>query len=86
MRLTSVEDASKNVLQNFYLDMTSDISKAYLKDFLEKVYGGDEITGPITLDPKELIGRNIIAMVTVVPRNDLPDKMQNKVSYFTAAI
>lgn len=78
---TLVEDEKKTVWKWFYLDPSSEIGMAVLKDWLEKVYQ-TELTGSINLDPKDLIGRQVIGVVTVEPRSDDPNKMQNTFASF----
>ena len=85
VRFSLVEEDKKSVFHYFYLDPSNQISMAYLKQFLRAVYG-DAIDGAIQLDPKDLIGRQIYGTLTQVPRNDDPDKMQNKVSVFSPTL
>lgn len=82
--LTMVEDEKKTVWKFFYLDPDSEIGMAVLKDFLEKLYQ-TELSGSINLNPKELVGKQIIAQITTEPRNDDPKKMQNTVVYFASS-
>lgn len=76
-----VEIDKKKIFKWIYLDMSNEIQKAVLREFLEAVYN-EELSGHISLDPKDLIGRRVIAEVLVVPRNDVPDKMTNDIDYF----
>lgn len=79
--LTSVEDMKKNIWKWFYLDPANELSMANLKDFLEKLYK-TTIEGSLTLDPTDMIGRQVIAILTIVPRNDDPEKFQNDAKNF----
>lgn len=79
--LASVENEQNKLWENFYLDKSNDISMAYLKDFLAKVYK-TELTGTITLDAKDLIGRQIVATVVKVPQTKDPNKFTNNVSFY----
>ena len=78
-----VEDEKKTIWKYFYLDKTNDLSMAFLREFLEAVYG-EPLSGHVSLDPQELFGKKVIGHVTTQPRTDDNTKMQNVVNVFEA--
>lgn len=63
-----------------YQNLTGEGLK-YAKVMLESLYGFPLETG-FTLDEDELVGKTCTAHVTVKPREDDPQRMQNRISYF----
>lgn len=53
-----------------------------LRDFLEAVYD-TILEGNLTFEESELIGRQVIGIVTHVPRQDKPGQMNNEVSKYS---
>jgi len=52
-----------------------------LRNWLESVTG-QEIEGPLQLNPADLIGAVVQATLTIEPRNDKPDIMTNKITSY----
>lgn len=76
-----VDNPKQTIWQWLYLDSSSEFAMAMLKDFLEKVYH-TKLEGNIQLDPDDLVGKEIQAIVTKEPRQDKPSIMQNVVVEF----
>lgn len=83
LKLTEGEE-KKTIWKWMYLDKSNQIGMAQVREFLEAVYN-EELTGNVTLDPKDLVGRYVVGMVTQEPRNDDKDKMTNAVDVFLPA-
>jgi membrane-bound lytic murein transglycosylase MltF len=85
-----VEDEKKTIWKYFYLDKESELSMAFLREFLEAVYD-ESLSGHVSLDPKDLFAKKVIGHVTTQPRSDGATnedgstKMQNIVNVFEPA-
>jgi membrane-bound lytic murein transglycosylase MltF len=85
-----VEDEKKTIWKYFYLDKESELSMAFLREFLEAIYD-TSLSGNVQLDPKDLFGRKVIGHCTTQPRSDGKVNedgsatMQNVINIFEAA-